>query len=153
MIISITWHTLSISQNLYKQVLKGSCQWRYLQNRMQSGLGHQQEDESPSDGSMAIFCPACPQPGIHLPEDWKTKYTLYGFSKFIGACMLTLPKEATHSHLYNGWQCLCRTYEMQNRSSRCATFCRNGFHGQSRLIQGSPQQWTRNHSGICILLM
>ncbi|KAN0129093.1 hypothetical protein V8E53_013089 [Lactarius tabidus] len=42
---------------------------------MQSGLGHQ---GSPSeDGSMAIFCPACPQPGINLPDDWKIKYNPY----------------------------------------------------------------------------
>ncbi|KAH9024662.1 hypothetical protein EDB84DRAFT_1564332 [Lactarius hengduanensis] len=26
------------------------------------------------DGSMAIFCPACPQPGVNLPVDWKTRY-------------------------------------------------------------------------------
>ncbi|KAH9012959.1 hypothetical protein EDB83DRAFT_2233526, partial [Lactarius deliciosus] len=25
-------------------------------------------------GSMAIFCPACPQPGINLPDDWKIRY-------------------------------------------------------------------------------
>ncbi|KAF8258200.1 hypothetical protein EI94DRAFT_1774246 [Lactarius quietus] len=23
---------------------------------------------------MAIFCPACPQPGINLPDDWKIRY-------------------------------------------------------------------------------
>jgi hypothetical protein len=26
---------------------------------------------------MAIFCPACPQPGVNLPENWKTKYSPY----------------------------------------------------------------------------
>jgi hypothetical protein len=51
---------------------------------MQSGLGYQQVDESPSgpsDGSMAIFCPACPQPGINLPDDWQKRFTGYGFPK------------------------------------------------------------------------
>ena len=47
-------------QNLYKQLLRASCQWHDIQNRMQSGLGHQDEDH-PSDGSMAVFCSACPQ--------------------------------------------------------------------------------------------
>ena len=115
LIISITWHTLSISQNLYKQLLKVSRQWRDLRNRMQSGLGHQQEDESPSDGSMAIFCPACPQPGINLPEDWKTKYTLYGISKYIGACMLTFQRKQ-----------LIRTFIMDGNFSAEHMRCRTG---------------------------
>jgi hypothetical protein len=68
-------HVLTTSlQNLYKQLLRASRQWRDLKNRMQSGLGYQQEEDAPSDGSMALFCPACPQPGINLPEDWKDRY-------------------------------------------------------------------------------
>ncbi|KAF8261346.1 hypothetical protein EI94DRAFT_1773456 [Lactarius quietus] len=58
--------------NLYRQLLRASRQWRDLRNRMESGLGHQDEDGI--DGSMAIFCPACPQPGINLPDDWKIRY-------------------------------------------------------------------------------
>ena len=38
--------------------------------RINSGLGHDTKDEL-QPGSLAIFCPACPQPGINLPEDWK----------------------------------------------------------------------------------
>ncbi|KAH9019735.1 hypothetical protein EDB85DRAFT_2075789 [Lactarius pseudohatsudake] len=60
--------------NLYKQLLRASRQWRDLKSRMQSGLGHQQVGDSANDGSMAIFCPACPQPGINLPNDWKDRY-------------------------------------------------------------------------------
>ncbi|KAI9437087.1 hypothetical protein BJY52DRAFT_1230227 [Lactarius psammicola] len=60
--------------NRYKQLLRASRQWRDLKNRMQTGLGYQAEQETPQDGSMAIFCPACPQPGINLPDDWKVKY-------------------------------------------------------------------------------
>ncbi|KAH9008575.1 hypothetical protein EDB84DRAFT_1281054 [Lactarius hengduanensis] len=61
-------------QNCYKQLLRASRQWRDLKRRMESGLGHQPEGERPPDGAMAIFCPACPQPGINLPTDWKTLY-------------------------------------------------------------------------------
>ncbi|KAF8256589.1 hypothetical protein EI94DRAFT_1710860 [Lactarius quietus] len=39
--------------------------------------GHQDDDGI--DGSMAIFCPACPQPGINLPDDWKIRYNEYSF--------------------------------------------------------------------------
>ncbi|KAH9022866.1 hypothetical protein EDB84DRAFT_1589486 [Lactarius hengduanensis] len=60
--------------NLYKQLLRASRQWRDLKSRMQSGLGHQQVRDSTDDGSIAIFCPACPQPGINLPNDWKDRY-------------------------------------------------------------------------------
>ncbi|KAH8979996.1 hypothetical protein EDB86DRAFT_2835619 [Lactarius hatsudake] len=60
--------------NLYKQLLRASCQWRDLKNRIQSGLGHQPDGDSTIDGSMAIFCPACPQPGINLPKNWKERY-------------------------------------------------------------------------------
>ncbi|KAH9031441.1 hypothetical protein EDB83DRAFT_2229595 [Lactarius deliciosus] len=64
-------------QNRYKQLLRASRQWRDLKTRMESGLGHQPETESPPDGAMAVFCPACPQPGINLPTDWKTLYPPY----------------------------------------------------------------------------
>jgi hypothetical protein len=64
-------------QDLYKQLLKVSRRWRDIKAQMQSGLGHKQEEDSPADGSMAVFCPACPQPGVNLPEDWKERYTPY----------------------------------------------------------------------------
>ncbi|KAI9432529.1 hypothetical protein H4582DRAFT_2083395 [Lactarius indigo] len=60
--------------NLYKQLLRASQQWRDLRNRIESGLGHQHTGTSANEGSMAIFCPACPQPGINLPDDWRTRY-------------------------------------------------------------------------------
>jgi hypothetical protein len=47
---------------------------------MKSGLGHQAEKDNAQDGSMAIFCPACPQPGFNLPNDWKVKYDPYVIS-------------------------------------------------------------------------
>jgi hypothetical protein len=27
--------------------------------------------ETPENGNLAYFCPACPQPEINLPDDWK----------------------------------------------------------------------------------
>ncbi|KAN0125385.1 hypothetical protein V8E53_015547 [Lactarius tabidus] len=60
--------------NLYKQLLRASRQWHDIRTRTKSGLGH--EGGPTEDGSMAIFCPACPQPGINLPSDWEARYTL-----------------------------------------------------------------------------
>ncbi|KAN0136391.1 hypothetical protein V8E53_005759 [Lactarius tabidus] len=57
-------------QNRYKQLLHASCQWQDLKNRMKSGLGHKAEQETSENGSMSIFCPVCPQPGVNLPNDW-----------------------------------------------------------------------------------
>ena len=37
--------------------------------RINSGLGHEKEKEL-QPGDLAIFCPACPQPGINLSEEW-----------------------------------------------------------------------------------
>ncbi|KAF8256471.1 hypothetical protein EI94DRAFT_1646193 [Lactarius quietus] len=61
--------------NRYKQLLRASHQRRDLKNRLESGLGHQSTSDTTPDGAMAIFCPACPQPGINLPKDWKMQYT------------------------------------------------------------------------------
>ncbi|KAH8976968.1 hypothetical protein EDB86DRAFT_2819419 [Lactarius hatsudake] len=66
----------SLVPNMYKQLLRTSRQWRDIKSRMEQGLGHQSEDTAP-DGSLAIFCLACLQPGINLPNDWKTRYELY----------------------------------------------------------------------------
>ena len=38
--------------------------------QINSGLGHEAKTE-PQPGGLAIFCPACPQPGINLPQEWE----------------------------------------------------------------------------------
>jgi hypothetical protein len=38
-----------------------------------AGFGHKTADPmAPAAGELSIFCPACPQPNINLPDDWKT---------------------------------------------------------------------------------
>jgi hypothetical protein len=44
-----------------------SRQWRDLLLRKRFGFGHNQ-DSQPCKGDLALFCPACPQPGINLPD-------------------------------------------------------------------------------------
>ncbi|KAG2019723.1 hypothetical protein CC2G_005137 [Coprinopsis cinerea AmutBmut pab1-1] len=53
-------------------------QWLRLNDLARHGFSHTQK--TPEKGSMALFCAACPQPGINLPDDWeedteKWKYT------------------------------------------------------------------------------
>lgn len=51
-----------------------SRQWRDLKYRKWHGFGHE-TDREPSTGDLALFCPACPQPGINIPDDWmKSEY-------------------------------------------------------------------------------
>ena len=45
--------------------------WRDLIAQVDSGLGHE-TDKNPQPGALAIFCPACPQPGINLPQGWES---------------------------------------------------------------------------------
>jgi hypothetical protein len=43
-----------------------SRQWHDLLLRKRFGFGHDL-DSSPGHGDLALFCPACPQPGINIP--------------------------------------------------------------------------------------
>jgi len=44
--------------------------WRDIVARIQAGYGHDTEKSS-TPGDLAIFCPACPQPGVNLPDGWE----------------------------------------------------------------------------------
>jgi hypothetical protein len=83
---------------------------------MLNGLGHQYEDDPVKDGSMAIFCPACPQPGINLPADWKERYTPYVFIEILPMC---LSEYVQRNHLI-------RTFIMDGNFSAEHMRCRTG---------------------------
>ncbi|KAI0666069.1 hypothetical protein C8Q78DRAFT_1072584 [Trametes maxima] len=59
--------------------------WRHLRQLKRGGRGHDPSGISATaPGSLAVMCPACPHPGINLPEDWELTpadkiwlYTLY----------------------------------------------------------------------------
>ncbi|KAI6102310.1 hypothetical protein EV401DRAFT_1893973 [Pisolithus croceorrhizus] len=57
----------------YRELMRISQLWRDLKHRKWFGLGHDME-QYPGDGELALFCPACPQPGVNLPADWKVQY-------------------------------------------------------------------------------
>jgi len=44
--------------------------WRDIIARIQAGYGHTAEGIV-EPGALAIFCPACPQPGVNLPNNWE----------------------------------------------------------------------------------
>lgn len=60
------------SPDLYHDLRKVSRAWHWMKKLKWAGYGHKMTDAiTPAAGSMAVFCPACPQPDINLPADWK----------------------------------------------------------------------------------
>jgi hypothetical protein len=57
-------------QDRYRELLRVSRQWRHLQALKRFGFGHE-EGQQPGNGDLALFCPACPQPGVNLPQGWE----------------------------------------------------------------------------------
>lgn len=49
--------------------MRVSRTWRDLKIRKWFGYGHDTESP-PHNGDLALFCPACPQPGVNIPVDW-----------------------------------------------------------------------------------
>ena len=45
---------------------------------MESGFGHD-TSKKPENGALAIFCVACPQPGINLHRNWKKESRRYEY--------------------------------------------------------------------------
>ena len=58
--------------NLYHEFRRMSRLWRWMKKLKWSGYGHNRQDHlNPPAGSLAIFCPTCPQPDLNFPADWK----------------------------------------------------------------------------------
>lgn len=59
--------------NFYHELRRLSRLWRWMKKLKWAGFGHKEADPmNVSPGELSNFCPACPQPGINLPEDWQT---------------------------------------------------------------------------------
>ncbi|KAG1863869.1 hypothetical protein F4604DRAFT_1683495 [Suillus subluteus] len=48
----------------YRELMRVARQWRQLKTMKWHGSGHR--SDIPSTGELALFCPACPQPGINV---------------------------------------------------------------------------------------
>lgn len=47
-------------------------EWRHLMLLKRSGRGHDPTGvKGTKEGECAVLCPACPQPGRNLPENWE----------------------------------------------------------------------------------
>ena len=74
-----------VLQRQYVQFLRVVHWWRHLKMLKRAGRGHDpQGPNNTPPGSLAVHCPACPQPGSNLPQGWEVAprstrwlYTLY----------------------------------------------------------------------------
>ncbi|KIM35993.1 hypothetical protein M413DRAFT_47570, partial [Hebeloma cylindrosporum] len=53
----------------YAELRRASREWRHLKKMKQNGFGHTKK--APGLGDLGLFCPACPQPGVNIPDDWQ----------------------------------------------------------------------------------
>ncbi|KAI0070514.1 hypothetical protein K474DRAFT_1608543, partial [Panus rudis PR-1116 ss-1] len=72
----------------YRELLRIGRQWRNIRALQKAGFAHKADAEV-SQGALALFCAACPQPGINLPADysqdpdqWKYKRVLVADGNF-----------------------------------------------------------------------
>ncbi|KAG1901809.1 uncharacterized protein F5891DRAFT_1221428 [Suillus fuscotomentosus] len=57
----------------YRELMRVARQWRQLKTMKWHGFSHRSDNLS--TGELALFCPACPQPGINVLLDPSWKYT------------------------------------------------------------------------------
>lgn len=59
-------------QDRYEAFLRMVREWRHLKMLKRTGRGHGPDGvEGTGEGECAVLCPACPQPGKNLPDDWQ----------------------------------------------------------------------------------
>ena len=71
--------------NLYHELRRLSRLWRWVKKLRWAGYGQRVEPLSPQPGELGNFCPACPQVGINLPEDWKDDLNRWVYRRVITA--------------------------------------------------------------------
>jgi hypothetical protein len=56
----------------YDEFLRMIREWRHLKMLKRAGRGHDPAGVlATTEGECAVLCPACPQPGKNLPDNWQ----------------------------------------------------------------------------------
>lgn len=64
--------------DLYKELRRMSRIWRWMKRLKWAGYGDGHSKAADiTPGELTIFCPACPQPNINIPENWKEDSARY----------------------------------------------------------------------------
>ncbi|KAJ7076920.1 hypothetical protein C8R43DRAFT_1143595 [Mycena crocata] len=89
--------------NRYSEFLRMTREYRHLLMLKRAGRGHDPSGVSGTQpGECAVLCPACPRPGVNIPDDWQKappeKRFLYVFFLALDACF-RLKHRMISSHL------------------------------------------------------
>ena len=58
--------------DLYREFRRMSRIWRWMKRLKWAGFGNNNKMASQvKPGELSVFCPACPQPSVNIPDDWK----------------------------------------------------------------------------------
>ena len=72
--------------NLYHELRRLSRLWRWVKKLRWAGFAQRVgQSTEPKPGELGIFCPACPQVGINLPDDWKDNPNRWVFRRVLTA--------------------------------------------------------------------
>ncbi|KAM6490262.1 hypothetical protein JOM56_014239, partial [Amanita muscaria] len=72
--------------NLYHEFRRMSRLWHWMKKLKWAGYGHNKNDIlNPAAGVLANFCPACPQPDVNLPDNWKEDDNKFVFQRMLAA--------------------------------------------------------------------
>ncbi|KAF7371413.1 hypothetical protein MSAN_00778000 [Mycena sanguinolenta] len=122
----------------YHEFLRMTRQWRNIQMLKRAGRGHDPAGVMATKaGECALLCPACPQPGINLPQGWEAtpeeKAFLYALFLALDANFRLRRKDVSTEDrdpgLGNGWAFYCeiaaymshvkRNWDQKQERSHC----------------------------------
>ena len=64
--------------NLYREFRRMTRIWCWMKRLKWAGYGMKKAPASEvTPGQLSVFCPACPQPGINIPDNWKDNQARY----------------------------------------------------------------------------
>ena len=70
----------AIVVDLYREFRRMSRIWRWMKRLKWAGYGNNNKMASDvQPGELSVFCPACPQPTVNIPENWKEDPARYLF--------------------------------------------------------------------------
>ncbi|EIN09765.1 hypothetical protein PUNSTDRAFT_133533 [Punctularia strigosozonata HHB-11173 SS5] len=101
---------LSHHASRYHEATLATRQWAHLMALKRAARGHDPSGiEATSNGALAVVCPACPQPGWNIPDDWNQRPPeerwIYSLFLAVDACFRLKNKDRkiNDPELGSGW--------------------------------------------------
>lgn len=85
--------------NLYREFRRMSRLWRWMKKLKWAGYaGSLKNVNEVRSGELAIYCPACPQPGVNIPDNWKENSDRCAF-QFISSILIIKSDDCTVGYI------------------------------------------------------